>query len=40
MDSNTFSTLIDFRHRLYACFLKAGDVLMNAVDALLSQTDA
>ena len=40
MDSNTFSTLIDFRRELYACFLKAGDVLMNANDALLSHTDA
>ncbi len=40
MHSNIFSTLIDFRHKLYACFVKAGDVLMNTVDALLSHTDA
>ena len=40
MDSNTFSTLTDFRRDLYACFLKAGDVLMNTADALLSYTDA
>lgn len=40
MDSNTFSTLIDFRQKLYGCFAKAGDVLMNANDALLSHTDA
>jgi len=40
MDSNTFATLIDFRRALYACFLRAGDVLMNTADALLSHTDA
>ena len=40
MDSNTFSTLIDFRQGLYDCFLRAGDVLMNTNDALLSHTDA
>lgn len=40
MDCNTFSALIDFRRDLYACFLRAGDVLMNTVDALLSHTDA
>lgn len=33
MDSNTFSPLNNFRRDLYACFLKAGDVLMNTVDA-------
>lgn len=40
MDSNTFSALADFRKGLYACFLRAGDVLMNTNDALLSHTDA
>jgi DDE superfamily endonuclease len=40
MDCNTFSALFDFRQDLYACFLKASDVLMNTADALLSQTDA
>lgn len=37
MDSNTLS---DFRRRLYACFLRANDVLMNAADALLTETSA
>lgn len=37
MDSNT---LADFRRNLYACFLRAGDVLMNTVDALLTDTSA
>jgi len=40
MDSNIFSALIDFRKGLYACFLRAGDVLMNTADALLSHTEA
>jgi hypothetical protein len=40
MNSNTFSALADFRAGLYACFLRAGDVLMNINDALLSHTDA
>jgi hypothetical protein len=40
MDSNTFSALAYFRRDLYACFLRAGDVLMNTVDALLSETNA
>jgi hypothetical protein len=40
MDCNIFATLFDFRRDLYACFLRAGDVLMNTVDALLSHTDA
>ena len=40
MDSNTFLSLTYFRRDLYACFLRAGDVLMNTVDALLSETNA
>jgi hypothetical protein len=40
MDSNTFSALLDFREGLYACFLRAGDVLMNTNDALLSHPEA
>ena len=40
MDSNTFSALADFRKGLYDCFLRAGDVLMNTNDALLSHTEA
>lgn len=37
MDSNTFS---DFRADLYTCFRRAGDALMNAADALLTETPA
>jgi hypothetical protein len=37
MDSNT---LADFRRQLYPCFRRAGDALMNAADALLTQTGA
>jgi hypothetical protein len=37
MDCNT---LPDFRHGLYGCFARAGDALMNANDALLSDTAA
>jgi hypothetical protein len=37
MDSDT---LADFRRQLYACFVRAGDALMNAADALLTQTAA
>jgi hypothetical protein len=37
MDSNTLS---DFRVALYACFLRAGDALMNTADALLTDTSA
>ncbi len=37
MDCNT---LADFRHTLYGCFEQAGDVLMNIVDALSSETSA
>jgi hypothetical protein len=37
MDCNT---LADFRRTLYACFQKAGDALMNLVDALLTETPA
>lgn len=33
-------TLADFRRTLYACFQKAGDALMNLVDALLTETPA
>jgi hypothetical protein len=40
MDSNTFTCLTHFRQDLYACFLRAGDVLMNTVDALLSEVEA
>lgn len=38
MDSNT--TLACYREGLYACFERAGDALMNIVDALLTQTHA
>jgi hypothetical protein len=37
MNSNTLS---DFRRRLYGCFSRAADALMNAADALLTQTAA
>jgi hypothetical protein len=37
MDCNT---LADFRRTLYGCFRRAGDALMNIVDALLSETPA
>lgn len=37
MDSNT---LFAFRVALYACFLRAGDALMNVADALLTDTSA
>jgi len=37
MDCNT---LLDFRHGVYDCFARAGDALMNANDALLSDTSA
>lgn len=37
MDSNT---LLTFRNDLYGCFLRAGDALMNTVDALLTDTSA
>ncbi len=40
MDSNTFVTLTDFRHQLYACFFRAGDALMNTADALLTDSTA
>ena len=35
-----FSTLTDFRRKTYACFTRAKDALMNAADALLTQTPA
>lgn len=35
-----FSTLTTFRQSLYGCFNRAGDALMNANDALLSDTAA
>src|SRR5947207_4577985 len=35
-----FSTLTTFRQSLYDCFDRAGDALMNANDALLSDTAA
>jgi hypothetical protein len=31
-----FSTLADFRRKTYACFGRAADALMNAIDALLA----
>jgi hypothetical protein len=37
MDCNT---LADFRRALYACFQRAGDALMNLVDALSAETPA
>src|SRR5438552_8164587 len=37
MDCNL---LAQFRQQLYPCFSKAGDALMNAADALLTQTCA
>lgn len=37
MDSNT---LAGFRRDLYGCFVRAGNALMNAVDALLTETAA
>ena len=37
MDSNILS---EFRGDLYACFRRAGDALMNAADALLTETPA
>jgi hypothetical protein len=37
MDCNI---LADFRRTLYACFQRAGDALMNLVDALLTETPA
>lgn len=37
MDSNR---LIEFRQALYACFLRAGDALMNTTDALLTEMSA
>jgi hypothetical protein len=38
MDSNTIDRLIDFRKQLYGCFRKAGDALLNVIDALLTET--
>ena len=38
--ASPLTALTDFRRDLYACFRKAGDVLMNTVDALLSHTQA
>jgi hypothetical protein len=35
-----FSTLADFRRKIYACFEHAADTLMNAADALLAETPA
>ncbi len=37
MDSDT---LARFRHAVYGCFKRAGDALMNAADALLTETRA
>ncbi len=37
MDCNTLAA---FRRDLYACFLRAGDALMNTADALLTETNA
>jgi hypothetical protein len=37
MDCNI---LADFRRKVYACFERAGDTLMNLVDALLTETPA
>ncbi len=34
------STLSDYRNKMYACFLRAGDALMNLNDALLTDTAA
>jgi hypothetical protein len=37
MDSNILAA---FRHDLYGCFVRAGDALINTVDALLTETRA
>ena len=34
------STLAQFRRTVYACFQRAADALMNAADALLTETSA
>lgn len=35
-----FNKLIEFRHSLYSCFVRAGDALFEACDALLSDPSA
>src|SRR5258708_8464846 len=34
------NTLNEFRHEVYGCFERAADALFNAVDALLTETQA
>lgn len=40
MDSITIDRLIDVRNQIYGCFRKAGDALVNVIDALLTETAA